>query len=267
MKLQKKHFKLLIKIALVTVIGIFIHSCSSDSAEPVAVLDIDNDGIDDNLDNCISNANPNQEDTDNDGTGDGCDAIFNFTTQNCVNGIASEFSCDNYALLSNIPLSFFNAGTANDSWGWTDPTTQKEYAIIGLNNGTVFIDVTNPNEAIYLGKLPTATKNSIWRDLKVYNDYAFIVSEAANHGMQVFDLKRLRNVTNPPETFSSDNRITSFGNAHNIVINEDTGYAYVVGANTFGGGPHFFNIQNPSSPIDEGGYSTAGYSHDAQVQE
>lgn len=265
MKLKKEHLILIKKITLATIIGIFIHSCSSDSVEPMAQQDADNDGIEDNLDNCISTANPNQEDSDNDGIGDGCDAIFNFTTQICVDGKANEFSCDDYDLLLNIPLSFLNAGAANDSWGWTDQTTQKEYAIVGLNNGTAFIDVTNPNEAIYLGKLPTATENSIWRDLKVFNDYAFIVSEAANHGMQVFDLKRLRNVTDFPQIFSSDNHITSFGNAHNIVINEDTGYAYVVGANTFGGGPHFFNIQNPSSPIDEGGYSTAGYSHDAQV--
>jgi choice-of-anchor B domain-containing protein len=83
--------------------------------------------------------------------------------------------------------------------------------------------------------------------------------------MQVFDLTRLRNVVNPPETFTSDNHFAGFGSAHNIVINEQSGYAYAVGANTFNGGPHFINILNPTSPIDEGGYSLAQYSHDAQV--
>ena len=83
--------------------------------------------------------------------------------------------------------------------------------------------------------------------------------------MQVFDLTRLRGVTNPPVTFTSDTDLTDFGNAHNIVINEDSGYAYVVGSNQFSGGPLFINIQNPKTPVVEGGYSGGGYSHDAQV--
>ncbi|MDO6802575.1 thrombospondin type 3 repeat-containing protein, partial [Wenyingzhuangia sp. 1_MG-2023] len=33
----------------------------------------DNDGITDDVDNCVNTANPNQEDADNDGTGDACD--------------------------------------------------------------------------------------------------------------------------------------------------------------------------------------------------
>ena len=92
-----------------------------------------------------------------------------------------------------------------------------------------------------------------------------IVSEAANHGMQVFDLTKLRNVTNPPVSFNTDERLTSFGNAHNIVINEDSGYAYAVGTSTFLGGPVFINIQSPAIPQNEGGYSDQGYSHDAQA--
>jgi choice-of-anchor B domain-containing protein len=52
------------------------------------------------------------------------------------------------------------------------------------------------------------------------------------------------------------------------VINEGSGYAYIVGANrnsTYGGGPIFINIQDPKNPVGEGGFSQGGYSHDAQV--
>ena len=83
--------------------------------------------------------------------------------------------------------------------------------------------------------------------------------------MQVFDLSRLRDVTSAPENFTEDALYTQFGNAHNIVINEDTGFAYAVGTNTFGGGPHFVNIQDPLNPTSAGGYSNDSYSHDAQV--
>lgn len=65
-----------------------------------------------------------------------------------------------------------------------------------------------------------------------------------------------------------DARLEEIGRAHNVVINEESGYAYIVGGNrnsTFTGGPIFVNIQNPKLPIIEGGFSEGGYSHDAQV--
>ncbi len=170
--------------------------------------------------------------------------------------------------VSSISLSEMGATGGNDSWGWTDPSNGKEYVIMCLNNGTAFIDISTPESPIYLGKLPTATENSSWRDAKVYQNHAFIVSEAAGHGMQVFDLTSLRNVTNPPQTFTASTTYTGFGNAHNIVINENTGYAYGVGTSTFGGGPHFVNIQDPTNPVAAGGFISDGgdaYSHDAQV--
>ena len=83
--------------------------------------------------------------------------------------------------------------------------------------------------------------------------------------MQVFDLTRLRNVANPPETFTEDTHYNEFGNAHNIVINEETGYAYAVGTGTYNGGAHFIDISDPLNPVQAGGYSGSGYTHDAQV--
>lgn len=186
----------------------------------------------------------------------------------CSNGKAGIYPCDNYDLLLNIPLSTFNAISGSDCWGWTDEATNKEYAIMCVDNGTVFVDITDTENPVYLGKLPTTTISEDWWDVKVYNNYAFIVSEATNHGMQVFDLTKLRNVSNPPITFTADKHFTDFGSAHNIVINEKSGYAYPVGTNkagTYKGGPLFINIQNPLNPISEGGWGMDNYSHDAQA--
>ncbi|MEP0133222.1 MAG: choice-of-anchor B family protein [Eudoraea sp.] len=183
----------------------------------------------------------------------------------CNNGMAGIYPCNGYDFLGRISLADFSASSANDIWGWTDITTGKEYALVGVNNGTAFVDITDTEQLIYLGKLPSATVSSSWRDIKVYQDHAFIVSEAGGHGMQVFDLTKLRNVVNAPETFVADTRYTGFGNAHNIVINEVSGYAYAVGTETFNGGAHFINIQDPKNPIAAGGYGANGYSHDAQV--
>ncbi|PHR73651.1 MAG: regulator [Lutibacter sp.] len=227
--------------------------------------DDDNDGVLDANDNCPLIANPNQGDADNDGIGNLCDADYTAPLNPCENGMAGIYPCDGYDLMGHLTLAEFSGTKGNDSWGWTDPTTSKEYALMGINNGTVFVDITDTENLVYLGKLPTATGNSSWRDVKVYQNYAFIVSEASGHGMQVFDLTRLRNVTNAPETFDADAHYTGFGNAHNIVINETSGFAYAVGTNSFGGGAHFVNIQNPTNPVAAGGYASDGYTHDAQV--
>ena len=183
----------------------------------------------------------------------------------CENGMAGDYPCNGYDLQSFISLAELDTDRGNDSWGWTDPDNGDEYAIMGVKNGTVFIDISDPINPVYLGKLPTHTNNSTWRDIKVYQNYAFIVSEAGNHGMQVFDLTRLRNVSNAPETFNEDAHYDGFGSSHNIVINEETGYAYSVGDNTYSGGAHFIDISEPLNPIAAGGYSDDGYTHDAQV--
>lgn len=187
----------------------------------------------------------------------------------CQNGFAGEYPCSNYDLMGFMPIAELGGSESkgNDCWGWVDPETQKEYALFGATTGVAFVDISNPKAPLLLGRLPAATASSPWRDIKVYKNFAFIVADRAGaHGMQIFDLTRLRNVPNPPETFTADSQYTAFGSAHNIVINEDSGYAYAVGTSrleTFAGGPLFIDIQNPLSPKDSGGFP--GYSHDAQV--
>ena len=186
----------------------------------------------------------------------------------CEGNFAGIYPCNGIDLLGRVTLSEMSAGSGNDIWGWRDSQSGNEYALVGLDNGTAFIDVTDTENLIYLGKLPTETSASPWRDIKVYQDHAFIGSEANGHGMQVFDLTRLRNVDNPPANFTADAVYSGFGNSHNIVINEDTGFAYPVGTarnDAFNGGVHFVDISNPQTPVAAGGYGASGYTHDAQV--
>lgn len=183
----------------------------------------------------------------------------------CTNGFAGAYPCNGYNLLAHITATEMGGTGANDSWGWTDPLDGKEYAIVGLNNGTAFIDISDPTASVYLGKLPTATGSATARDIKTYNNFAFVVSDNnGNHGMQVFDLTRLRNVANPPVTFTEDAHYSEFTNAHNLAINEDTGFAYALRTNTFGGGVHFIDLQDPLNPVNVGGF-VGVQTHDAQI--
>ena len=105
----------------------------------------------------------------------------------------------------------------------------------------------------------------------MYGNHAFIVSEASNHGMQVFDLTQLRGLepnepgkpVNPlKETahYSSDN----LGSVHNIVGNEDTGFMYAVGSRTCNSGLHVINVRDAENPTFAGCFGDDGYVHDAQ---
>jgi choice-of-anchor B domain-containing protein len=187
----------------------------------------------------------------------------------CVGGNAGIYSCDNIDLMAFVPLSTFaivgeGADETNDIWGWTDPMDDAEYAILGLKTGTAFFDISTPVAPIYLGFMDSQTGDSTWRDIKVYSNHAFVVSEASSHGMQIFDLTRLRSVVSPPVNFSADSHYAGFGNAHNIVINEDSAFAYAVGTSSCSGGLFMIDIASPQSPTFAGCFSSDGYTHDAQ---
>lgn len=188
----------------------------------------------------------------------------------CVSGFAGQYPCKGYDFLSNIPVSTLAGANgnfnSNDIWGWTDSLTNKEYAIVAMSNSTAFVDISDPINPVFLGRLNTSAGTNVWRDVKVYNNHAFIVADnVGNHGMQVFDLTRLREATSP-QNFTSDAVYTGVGSCHNIFINENTGIAYLVGCRgTNNGGPIFLDISNPTSPKLLGNYIGDGYSHDAQV--
>lgn|GEM_PF-566872 len=182
----------------------------------------------------------------------------------CVDGKANVFACNSVDLEHFFPMSAIGGGNGNDSWGWTDSTTGREYALVGRSTGTSFVDVTDPAAPVYLGDLPPHTAPSDWRDIKVYADHAYIVSEASGHGMQVFNLAGLRSVASPPVTFSETAHYGGFGKAHNLAINEDTGFAYAVGSGNCSGGLHVVDLSSPAAPVQAGCYSGDGYTHDVQ---
>jgi choice-of-anchor B domain-containing protein len=198
----------------------------------------------------------------------------------CAGGIAGRFPCSGIKLMSYLPVSGVGGAAGvdlNDIWGWVDPQTNREYAIVMRRDGTAFVDVTDPLNPAYLGHLPipAGASANVWHDVKVYQNHAFIVADGAGqHGMQVFDLTELRGVT-VPRTFEVVTRYTNIASAHNIFINEATGFAYTVGGSsggtTCGGGLHMINIQNPANPTFAGcfadpltGNGGSGYTHDVQ---
>lgn len=183
----------------------------------------------------------------------------------CDGGFAGGYPCDAVDLLEFLPKSAMgNPSNVNDLWGWTDPVSGREFALVGTSDGTAFVEITDPEAVVYLVRLPTHTGSSLWRDVKTYGHYALVVSEASGHGMQVFDLEQLLSVTSPPVTFSESAHYPGFGNAHNVVVDEASGFAYAVGTGTCSSGLHMIDVHDPLNPAAAGCYAGDGYTHDAQ---
>ena len=198
----------------------------------------------------------------------------------CTGGKVQIFDCNQVDLLSFLPVSALGGQRGvqmNDVWGYTDPETGRDYVLAGRVDGTAFVEVTDPSRPVYLGNLPktTGSPGASWRDIKTYKHYAFIVADGSRkHGMQVFDLKRLRDVRSPL-TFTPDAHYTTINSAHNIVSDTANGFMYIVGANgggeMCGGGLHMVDVRDPLHPKFAGcfndpatGRQGTGYSHDAQ---
>ena len=206
---------------------------------------------------------------------DALGAVFG-EERRCTEGAVESFDCNDIELLAYIPISLLTAPEsargirANDNWGWTDSETGREYALVGRNDGTSFIDITDPTNPMLVGdlpKTPNTPRSQLWRDIKTYGDHAFIVADGAGaHGMQVFDLTRLRDVLDPPVVFDPDLLYRGDGlnvveSSHNVIINEETGFAYLTSRGC--AGMHMVDISEPMEPTFVG-CSEPGGTHDAQ---
>ncbi len=197
---------------------------------------------------------------------------------NCEEGEAEGFACSNVDLvsfMSSRELTSHRGVKMTDIWGWEDPETGKEWVLLGRTDGTAFIDISNPNRPVYVGQIyrTEGSPGSAWRDVKVYKNHAYIVADGADqHGVQIFDLTQLRDVkpAEMPMTFEETAHYAGTASTHNIVINEETGFAYAVGnrsggENMCGGQLHIFDIREPANPKFAGCFSEGkSGTHDAQ---
>ncbi len=197
----------------------------------------------------------------------------------CKEGLANGlFPCDGVDMLSMVStddLAHDRGANLNDVWGWTDPDTDKEYVLAGRTDGTSFIDISDPANPVVIGQVmrTAGSPGAWWRDIKTYQNYAYIVADGSgDHGMQVFDLTRLRDVdpADMPVDFDPDMTYRGVASSHNIIINEETGFGYAIGSQSgpggCGGQLHMLDLSNPGDPQFVGCFTNPEYggTHDAQ---
>ncbi|KAF2430063.1 hypothetical protein EJ08DRAFT_634579 [Tothia fuscella] len=202
----------------------------------------------------------------------------------CVNGVVNaDPDVANYAFrCNNIDLYNFKShadlgstkGQGSSSWGWTSPDG-REFVAIGQSDGAAFAEITKEGKLVYLGRLPQYSVPAIWREIRGFNNFMVIGSEAKGHNIQIFDMTKLLSIDpESPKTFNNRNDLTGLfkglpvGRTHNVVTNPESGWAYAVGAeprnSTCRSGLIFIDMKDPTNPTSPGCAAQGGYVHDAQ---
>lgn len=167
----------------------------------------------------------------------------------------------NTALIGQLDYQVMHQTNLNDVWGYVDEQGN-EYALVGARKGVSVVslaDPSNPTEVYW-----HAGGESVWRDLKVFGEYAYITTEASD-GLLIIDLSPLPNGTVTNTTNFFGNSGAEWQSAHNLWIDEN-GFAYIFGANRGQGGVIIYDLNNnPLQPQEVGDFDQ-WYVHDGFVR-
>jgi choice-of-anchor B domain-containing protein len=176
-------------------------------------------------------------------------------------GVADTFASSNINLRAWFPCNTFNSASAsgNDCWGYVSQSG-REYALMGLDNGTGFVEVTNPSQATLVKFMPkpASASASLWRNVKTYRQYAYSVSEGGG-GIQIFDISGIDqgNVLDLGTVTTGGSTAT-----HTMIINEQTGFLYRMGGGS--NGVRCYSLANPAQPAFVSSWNPK-YTHDGAV--
>ncbi|HVJ30016.1 MAG TPA: choice-of-anchor B family protein, partial [Gammaproteobacteria bacterium] len=196
----------------------------------------------------------------------------------CVKGRAAQFPCRNLDFWSQIPLAQFSSRpvSAANVWGFVDRNDNREYAVLGLRNGTAIVEVTdpaNPREVVTI-----AGNASPWREVKVYQvfdsganrwrAYAYVSTEAANSGLQTIDMSGLPATaglasTNMDTSSQHTLYVSNIDYATNAALPGATPMLFVAGSNLSPGSWRVYGLTNPAFPQFVSSAPTGGYMHDS----
>lgn len=185
----------------------------------------------------------------------------------CLNGFADVYPCSNVDLESFMTLADLGADPGERGagiWGWTDPETRREYALMALRNRVSIVDVTDSKNPRLVGDVPGVATGTPNREVNVLGNWALIVADGGPNGIQFFDLTHLRDAAGAPVHFQADaSRLSGTGRIHNIAVNAESGFAYAVGGEC-GGGLHMIDVRNGFQSVGCWADPDHAYIHDTQ---
>lgn len=169
----------------------------------------------------------------------------------------AQYQRDGVRLLSRIPLADFPGAPSTGAaiYGYTS-ASGREYATMGVRNGTAIIEVTNPASPVIRAHIPGPS--SLWHENVVLGDYCYSVTEGGG-GIQVIDL---RNIDLGVATLVATYTGNGLDNVHTIQADPATNRLFVNGSNR---GFLVLDASNPTSLVEVGRWTTK-YVHDMVVR-
>jgi choice-of-anchor B domain-containing protein len=187
----------------------------------------------------------------------------NFFLAVCLFVMAGVHAQINIEYLGRLDYQGLRDSDLSNLWGYTDELGN-EYAIVGVNGtgasnpGGVSVvalgDGTDPQEVFFY-----PGPASIWREVKVWNDHAYITTEANSGGITIVDLSPLPQSTALTATVW---QAPDWETSHSLFIDEN-GRLYLHGADRGNGGVIMYDLtQDPWNPVEVGEYDQ-WYCHDS----
>jgi|GEM_PF-571042 len=179
--------------------------------------------------------------------------LFALLTLNALQVTAQNVNLDHRSTYT------FTGQTLSNIWGYS--AGGEEYALVGAQNGLTILKVTDPTNPVFIVQIP-ATSSS-WREVKTYQNFAYVVSEHGANGCQIINLTNLPGSNLSWHNYNGDGAATGLTKAHALQVDEVKGYLYLFGSNLFSGKALCFNLNaDPYNPTYAGKYDGAGYVHD-----
>lgn len=176
---------------------------------------------------------------------------------------STGWDSDGVQLHAHVSVGSFGtgAGNGNDCWGYTSPSG-REYALMGLENAMAVVEITNPASPSIIETI--SHTNSLWADLKVYQDVVYVSNESGG-GVDVVDLAQVDDGVVTLVQRMTDGGLSS---VHNIAIDTESGFLYLCIGNINGGRLVAYDLSNPRYPTLAGSMTSGNGGvgqHDAQV--
>jgi choice-of-anchor B domain-containing protein len=172
----------------------------------------------------------------------------------------------NIQLAGTLSYQQLRGSNLSNLWGYTDEQGN-EYALVGVcgtnaenPGGISVVDLSDPSspQEIFFFEGPA----SIWREIKVWNDHAYITTEAESGGLTIVDLSPL------PQSTALSAIVwdaPDWNTSHSLFIDEN-GRLYLHGADRGEGGVIMYDLtQDPMAPVEVGAFDN-WYCHDSYAR-
>lgn len=123
----------------------------------------------------------------------------------------------------------------------------REYAVLGVASGCAIYNVTNPALAYRVGFIPGPS--SIWREMKSYRNWIYVVTEGLGSGQGL----QIIRMTNPESPVLAATYTANFVRSHTVAV--DTARALLIcngtrNASGYAAGLRVLSLANPESPVE-----------------